>query len=193
MEYTSSSTRCIDSRTFSNGTFVFNRGSGLYQHLFGRVCGFQSDGEASVVCDFELPDMLSQQHECGERFSQIYGREIKLRGINLREVSVPSQQLEIIPESVSEENGGKPYTLTYWEEGERGYSFGCLGISTNIGVLLRCMLDSIDSAELGLADTEEVEGSLRFLYEGKKHYCFREYELRRAPVYIAAKNTGKQG
>lgn len=189
----------IDGKVFTIGGRVLSRQNNDYRHLFGTVKDFVSGEESSnepkktyIVCDFKAPEAIGRRENLEDRFSNLHGCKLKAEDIALDCVVMSAEMLEPIPEHMPlwEHMNESPYVLTYQDEGENGIAFGSLGVSYDIGILLRAMLDSIGTYDLRLEKIEEADDLLCFSYEGKGKYRFVEFEISRAKFYPRAERLG---
>lgn len=187
--------RSIQGKTFTIGGRVFANQNSDYRHLFGTVTEFQSGEECGndpdetyIVCDFEAPKAIGRRQDLEEHFSKLHGCEKTIDDINLGGVVMAADMLLPIADTMPpwEHMEQSPYVLCYQDEGESGMTYGSLGVSNDLGLLLRCVLDTAQKDDLELTAVEEAEDLLCFSYEGKGKYRFVEFEISRAKVYPRA-------
>ena len=79
------------------------------------------------------------------------------------------EMLEPIPDSLPQ-SAGTVYALSYYSDSDDGCTSGTLAVSPDVGVLLRGMLDDLETqgAEVILTHVVGTETSFSFTYEAKE-------------------------
>jgi len=165
-----------DGKTFTVGGEVFANGNSEYMGLFGTVTEICTDEDREtdndtpdIYCSFDPPEEEERAYAYERHFSELYRCPKKLEEIGLDCVIMSPEMLVPIPNTVPEKTGAV-YTLSYCTDSDDSCSYGVLGVSSDVGALLRIMLDDLGTQvkEVVLSHTEESDGNFFFIYEAKE-------------------------
>jgi len=178
-------------KKFTIGGEVWANGNSVYARLFGSVTDIrdgadrETDNETpEIYCAFEVPESDSETLE--DRFPKLYGVQKALDGIPLDSVVMAPDMLEPVtaelPESCQQQ-----YVLCVFSDSDAVADI--LGISANLGLLLRLMLaDAEKRTGLMLTFTTVTAEYMSFTYEMEDRWCDDPeiiYTITPAPVYHA--------
>lgn len=189
-----------ENRRFTIGGEVFANGNSEYMGLFGTVTEIRtgSDRETEndtpdIHCAFVPPESPGMVSDMEQRFSDLYRCPKKIGELALDYAIMAPEMLEPIPASLPA-SPGKTYSLTYYRDDDDSCGVGTLAISSDIGMLLRKMLEDLGSYEkdVVLSHAEQTVGGLRFSYEARNtgvEGLYLGYTISETPVLPAAMET----
>ena len=183
----------VGGKVFSIGGEVFANRESEYAGLWGTVLEIRdgADRESGnedpdIHCEFQAPETPDRIADLEETFSDLYQQPKSLEDITLDEVIMWSDILEPVPAEL-EDVREYLYTLTAQYETDCCIQSVPLGVSTDMGVLLRKMRMDLESYEIKtiLTHTSSDIYGWCFIYEaentGVEDLCI-SYTLRRTPV-----------
>ncbi len=190
----------IGDKVFSIGGDVFANRESEYAGLWGTVQEIRNgvDKETDndtpdIYCDFQVPEAPDRIANLEETFSDLYQQPKSLEDIALDGIIMWPESLEPIPAEL-EEAREYIYTLTAQYESDCCVQSAPLGVSTDVGVLLRKMQMDLQSYEIKVILTHtasDIDGWC-FIYEaentGVEDLCL-SYTLKRTPV-LQSKERG---
>ena len=165
-----------EGKTFAVGGDVFANGNSAYMGLFGTVTEIRTGDDREtendtpdIYCAFDPPEDQERTYAYERRFSALNHCPKKLDEIGLDCAIMAPETLEPIPRTLPEKTG-TVYTLSYYIDSDGNCSYGILGASKDVGVLLRQMLDDLKTQEkeVVLSHVEEIAEGFSFTYEAKE-------------------------
>ena len=167
----------VDGITFTVGGKVFANKNSEFTGLFGTVTEIRTGNDREetysdtpdIHCCFEPPEDQDLIYAYERRFSELYQTPKKLDEIGLDCVIMAPSMLEPIP-NVTLKTAGSVYTLIRYTDSDDSCSYGVMGVSTDVGVLLRRMLDDLKTQgkEVILTHSAEANGDFSFIYEARE-------------------------
>ena len=159
----------VTNKIFTVGGHVFANGASDYMGLLGTVKKIKTEDDretADICCAFDPLKSLEyiRVMEQGEA-TQCQTPKTEVQN----SVIMSPDMLEPIP-TVLPESTGSMYVLSYCTSGDNGCLHGTLGISADMGVLFRRMLDDLKAQEVEMILTHRVEtfDGFSFIYEAKE-------------------------
>ena len=189
---------CADEKKFVVGGTVFANDESEYAGLFGTVLEIRTGDDREtendtpdIYCEFLPPESDGIIHELEERFSELYQQPKKIGEFALDYVIMAPEMLIPIPDMVSEEVA-RTYTVTCYFHTKDGCIATTVGISEDIGVLIRIMLADAKkhSSEVVLLSATQENDVMYFEFGITEpgHEFYAEYRIARSPVYIGGGN-----
>ena len=164
-------------KLFEVGGEVFANLNSDYMGLFGRVTEIRYKGDQDtpdLCCSFD-PQQATEGPYTREQY--VSGKWRRLKGPKRSEPGgavMKPEMLEPIPDSLPQ-SAGTVYALSYYSDSDDGCTSGTLAVSPDVGVLLRGMLDDLETqGARGHPDPCGRDGNQLFLYlRGQGNRCGR--------------------
>ena len=161
-----------DDKLFEAGGEVFANLNSAYMGLFGhvtKICRKEGQDTPEICCFFE-PHHTSEGAYTREQYVTGKWRRLEEPEESERVSAVMKpEMLEPIPDSLPQ-SAGTVYALSYFSDSNDGCTSGTLAVSSDVGVLLRNMLDDLgtQSVEVILTHVVGTDTSFSFTYEAKE-------------------------
>lgn len=181
-------------KTFEVGGEVFVNQRSDFAGLWGIVTDIQNyaapsngDETADIYCTFRKPESQEMMEELLNRFSGPGPRPKEPEFVRLDGVVMAPEMLEPVPVDL-EEATEYTYTLAVQCSTEYGVRMNQLGVSMNMGALLRKMALDLKSYEIDLilANARADIDGWYFIYEAKDtgiQDLYLRYDLKRTPIF----------
>lgn len=185
----------IDDKIFSIGGKVWANEASDYAGLIGRVTEIRTDDKETenegpeICCSFNVPEHDAVVRKIEARFSELYQTPKRIEDLTLDNVIMAPKMLEPIAKTLPD-NVEAQYTLSLYRDGIGVSCITVLGASTDFSVLLRMMLDDVESYDIPVAFSysDESEAGIHYVFETDDmttDHLYLDYIISVVPVYLS--------
>ncbi len=186
----------VDGKTFSIGGKVWANEASDYAGLIGHVTEIRTGDDKEtenegpeICCCFDVPEREAVVRKIEARFSELYQMPKRIEDLALDNVVMAPEMLEPVAETLPD-NVETQYTLSLYSDGIGVSCITVLGASTDFSVLLRIMLDDVDSYDIPVVFSycDESEAGTHYVFETDDmtaDYLYLDYIISVVPVYAS--------